>query len=546
MVLAGAAQPRCITLNERTLSMRTTQAVAVGLSLFVYAATGRSDDTPAKGKIVAVDLFKNGLAVVKCEVTLEKPGTYILTEAPQPVHGTFWVESSGSVETAMKLQDVEVPAIEAAPGNLQEDLADKKVTVYFKGDKRAPVVGTMMKLKPVKGEEHVGPSRFLVLQTGKGRTYVEASEVASVEAENAGDKVTRRQPRLFLTLGATDRPETRVTLRYLTHGMSWAPSYKIDISDPKTLALEQHAVVRNELSNIDGAEVRLISGYPSVQFAHVRSLLAPQTSLAAFFRELGSGGGRDIPTLGNQVLMQNVSMNVYSGSANLALGATPMGEGVDLHFQPIGKRTLADGESLALTVARGKADYERIVEWLVPDNRNEYGQHHGRNHSEGDDDSAWDALKFKNPLAFPMTTGPAMVTADGQFNGQRTSYWVNSGEETVLRVGKALSLRTRALEHEQLDKGGGRDVVWIGGRQFRKSTVAGELAVSNHRKETTSVLIRRRFSGELVQADGSPKASLREEGVFSINRRNELLWSFPLKSGEERILKYTYTVLVPN
>ena len=34
----------------------------------------RGQDTPVKGKIVAVDLFKNGLAVVKCEVTLRQAG----------------------------------------------------------------------------------------------------------------------------------------------------------------------------------------------------------------------------------------------------------------------------------------------------------------------------------------------------------------------------------------------------------------------------------------------------------------------------------------
>ncbi len=427
--------------------MRTTRAVAIGLTVLLFAAPARADETPAKGKIVAVDLFKNGLAVVRCEVTLGKPGVYVLDEVPQPVHGTFWIDSTGPVETVVKMRDVEVPASEAAPGNLQEDLAGKKVTLYFKGGNRPPVVGTMMKLKAAKPDEVVAPGRFLVLQTAKGRVYVESSEVSSVEAEDAGDKVTRRQPRLLLTLGDTAKAETKVSLRYLTHGLSWAPSYRLDISDPKTLALEQHAVIRNELVNLDGAEVRLISGYPSVQFAHVRSLLSPRTSLAAFFQELGSGGVREIDGLENSVGNQLAISNNYRSVYNLALGATPTGEGVDLHYQPIGKRTLAEGETLALTVAKGKSEYERIVEWIVPDHRDEYGRYESRGRIESSDD-AWDALKFKNPLDFPMTTGPAMVTAGGAFNGQRTSYWVNAGEETVLRVEKALSVRTRATENE--------------------------------------------------------------------------------------------------
>ena len=57
-------------------------------------------------------------------------------------------------------------------------------------------------------------------------------------------------------------------------------------------------------------------------------------------------------------------------------------------------------------------------------------------------------------------------------------------------------------------------------------------------------MIRRRFSGELVDAEATPKSSLREEGVYSVNRRNELIWTLSLKPGEERKLKYHYTVLV--
>jgi hypothetical protein len=354
----------------------------------------------------------------------------------------------------------------------------------------------------------------------------------------------RRQPRLFLTLAEGAKPDSKVTLRYLTHGLSWAPSYRIDITDPKSLALEQQAVIRNELVNIDGAEMRLISGYPSVQFAHVRSLLAPRTSLASFFAELGNQNRwREIDATSNAVATQQAVFNSRDASVPVALGAIPAGEGVDLHYQPIGKRTLAEGDTLALSVTRGKADYERIVEWQVADARDEYGRYEGRGRVESDD--AWDALKFKNPLAFPMTTGPATVTANGQFNGQRMSYWVNSGEETILRIEKALSVRSRAVENEQQNKdGSGRDFVWVGGRQYRKTTVEGEVAVGNHRKETISMVIRRRFSGELIQAEGGPKTSLLAEGVQSVNRRNELVWTLPVKGGEEIKMKYSYTVLV--
>ncbi|MBA4064491.1 MAG: hypothetical protein C0501_12405 [Isosphaera sp.] len=526
--------------------MRTTRAVAPALALLLAATPSRAAETPVTGKIVAADLFKNGLAVIRCEVTLGKPGEYVLDHVPTPVHGTFWVESAAPVEAAVRTGDVNVPVAEAAPGNLQDDFAGKAVTVHFKGGKRDPVSGTVLKMKRAKADEP-GAGRYLVLRDGASLKYLDPSEVAAVESREPVDTVVRRKPRLVLTLGATDKAETKVALRYLTTGLAWAPSYRVDISDPKTLTVEQRAVVKNELADLDGAELRLISGYPSVQYAHVRSPLAPGSSLATFFSELAGRFQYEIDALSNSVVTQQAIGNRRGSAVGTSLGATPTGEGVDLHYQPIGKRTLADGDSLSVVVAGGKAEYERVVEWLVPDTRDEDGrpERRGRGSDRDADGEPWDALRFKNPLPFPMTTAPATVTANGAFNGQRTSYWVNSGEEMVLRVEKALSVRTRATETEAgTAKNGDRDFVWVGGRQYRRVTVEGELAVSNHRKEAVQVVARRRFSGDLARADGAPKSALLEEGVYSVNKRNELVWTLPLKAGEEKTVKYTYTVLV--
>src|SRR6478735_6835683 len=127
--------------------MRTLRALTLTLTAVLPASPALADDTPIKSKIVAVDLFKNGLAIVKREAVLGKPGTYAIDDVPTPVHGTFYIDSTGTVDATVKMRDVEVPASDVPPGGLQDDLAGKKVTVHFKGDRRAPVTGTMVKMK---------------------------------------------------------------------------------------------------------------------------------------------------------------------------------------------------------------------------------------------------------------------------------------------------------------------------------------------------------------------------------------------------------------
>lgn len=542
------------------------QFVCLSAAFFLWASRLHAEEAAAPSRIVSVSLFKNGLALVKREVTAPGPGTFRLDYIPEAVHGTYWVESPVKVESAVQMREVEVPA-EPTGANLQEELAGKKVTVYFREDRRTPLVGTV--LPPPKSStalpapvvpaweealayrplttHHNG--RFLILQTAKGRAYVEPGDIAYFEAENVDATVKRRKPVLLLTVGPEAKAETRITVSYLGHGLAWAPSYRVDTSDAKRLVLEQSAVVKNEMVNLTDAEMFLITGFPSVQFANVASPLSPNTSWAAFFHQLNQRAQASHAATMN--VASQVAFNRADALQGPQVNTLPGHEGVDLYYHPIGKRTLAKGDALALTTRRGDADYERIVEWLIADHRDAFGNPTNRRREESETeevvDVPWDALRFKNPFPFPMTTGPAMVSTHAKFSGQRLTSWVNAGEETTLRVTKALSVRTHAVENEQQVKTGEsqRDVIDIGGRRFRRATVEGQLTVFNHRAEPVKLLIRRRFSGDLIKATANPKITLLEEGVYSVNKRNELVWTVSLKPAEELRLPYQYRVLVP-
>ncbi len=110
-----------------------------------------------------------------------------------------------------------------------------------------------------------------------------------------------------------------------------------------------------------------------------------------------------------------------------------------------------------------------------------------------------------------------------------------------MRITKALSIVCNADEHEEE---GEREIVHYGGRNFRVAIVKGELRAENHRSTAASMLIKRRFSGELLEADQDPATNLLEEGVYSINQRRELAWELDLQPGESTVLIYKYKVLV--
>lgn len=536
------------------------QTFPLTLAALLLSAEPAAAEVAAQSRITSVGLFKNGLAVVRREVAVPGPGVYRLDDVPEPVHGTYWVESLARVESAVQTREVEVPA-EPAGADLRQELAGRRVTLHFRSDKLPPLTGTVVPLPREQpdetagggGEAHVpypvprAASRYLVLETARGRAYIEPGDIAFCETEGPIGTRKRRRPVLLLTVGPEVKQPTTVTISYLAHGLAWAPSYRIDTSDPRRLTLEQGAVVRNEMADLANVETSLITGFPSLPFAHVGSPLLARNTWARFFVQLSERPR--LPRGAAAAMTQQIAMTDYSPQGS-QVNFLPGHEGADLYYDSIGRRTLGRGDTLALTTRKGQADYERIVEWLIADHRDAYGNPTARRGDEAEgesaDDAPWDALRFKNPFTLPLTTGPALVLTQGRVQGQRLLHWVNAGEETTLRVTKALSIRTRAVEHEQQTAPGAseRDVVYIGGRRFRRVAVEGEVALCNHRGDAVKVLIRRRFSGDLVKAAGDPKVSLLEEGVYAVNRRNELVWTVTLRPGEEKTLAYQYAVLV--
>jgi hypothetical protein len=92
---------------ERREDMSKTLGVAVCTALLASAAY--AEPVTVKSSIRSVGLFKNGLAVVTRSFTAPGAGTYLVADMPEPVHGTFWIESDAVVETRATTQEFEVP-----------------------------------------------------------------------------------------------------------------------------------------------------------------------------------------------------------------------------------------------------------------------------------------------------------------------------------------------------------------------------------------------------------------------------------------------------
>ncbi len=544
------------------------------LTLFIVPLSA-AEEIAVSPRVDSVGLFKNSVAVIRASFEVKGPGTYCWQDLPRAVHGSFWVESDGQVTVRSTSRMVEDGEPVLPTGNLQRDLAGKAVAVMLKNGPvtQEPLIAkvwTMPELSPRKVWDHnmaasdpwmsarmmrgeqVTPAvasvgNFLVLDAANGkREYVDLSSIASLTVGDPEETPKRKveKPVMIFEVGKAPANGGRVQISYLARGIAWAPSYLIDLAGADQLSIRRNAVVRNELIDLKDTELQLISGFPNIEFAHVDSPLWAGGSLAAFFQQLSQGQDSRGGAASQQMVMSNGIYQSSSSGGPALPDIAEAGSGDDVHFESIGARTLAPGDSLSLEVGSAKASCQRVVEWVVPDPRDENGRYRresGSGQQQKDEDAPWDAIKFTNPFKFPLTTGPAMITEGGRFRGQSLSQWVNPGQSTCLRITKALSVDARYTEVEEEQQ---RELVWIGGNDFQKTKVKGTLVVKNFRGKEAVMSIRAGFSGEMIEADGGPAAKLRTEGVSSVNPRRELEWTVKLAPGEEKTLSYRYSVLV--
>lgn len=508
--------------------------------------------------ITGLTLFKNGLAVVE-RVAKPGPGPFLIDEEIEPLHGTLWFSPADGLTVARVNRRLSTPNYQPF-NNFTATYENCRVTVELQSYGNQPaqtLTGTVVnpvKARPPKRfgnrQEQIYVQPFLTLKLDSGELVTfQTGRIASIQAASIRETLEVERP--VWLFNSRIKMAGPMYINYLTRGVTWAPSYRLALGPEAKLQIDQSAVISNELADLKDVNVNLVSGFPNIRCADVTSPMSTKFDLNTFFSQLSGGMGyaRDSSMMMNQARVYEalpVSAKRKGLSPLPESGATE-----DIQITSAGKVTLAAGDALYLPLASAEASYERLVEWNIPDNRNEYGRPLNRD-SQTASGELWDAVRFKNPFERAITSSPVEIVDGDKVLGQSETGWVNPGESTVVKITKALTVVGKAVEYEAAGvpkadsslKRINEERIVLAGYTYRKPEVIGELTLKNYRRSNARVLVNLEFSGELISADGNPKRSMPERGIYSVNQRNRLEWEVELKPGEELKLNYKYSVLV--
>jgi hypothetical protein len=548
--------------------------VVMNSVLFVHPAYAVSEPAPPKAdvQLQQVALFKNGLGFFVSEVTVpEKQNSFRVVPLVAASHGTYWVSYPPKVKleslTAKEVDSKELVEAITIPELLRANVGCK-VRLYFPEKEKPIIEGTIKYFAEDRERPRPNPytpgrvadsgrsyipqpfqSRLVVLDTDDGEVAIEPHNVRKIEFLGGEAKRSFEQKKKVVELqvrlgGRASRKA--LTVSYLAKGVTWAPSYIVDITDDEKARVSAKAVVINEVCDLDDVTIQLVTGFPHLQFADVVSPLALKENLAQFLQSLVKGESeRGRPGVMSQVMYQRADYSRSSTPIMPAYGAAETGKvAEDLFLYPVENVHLKKGQVGYLPLFTESVPYKHIYQWKIPDYVNEeerYSYDRRREQEREPDEEVWHCLRLENTGKIPWTTAPAETVKEGLILGQDTLKYTPAKGETTLRITRAMSVKAEQLELETERK---RDAAQLYGRRYDLITVEGKLSVTNFQPKAITLEITKTLSGEVKSSQPKAKIETLARGLRRMNAVKKLTWTIKLKPGEHKQLGYIYDVYV--
>ena len=489
-------------------------------------------------QVTAASLFKNGYAVVTRTATVPASGEMFIKSPPGGSLGTFWISAPGGVKISEAVYTrVSAPTTRTATSLDEVLLANKSSTLIFTmtGIKNNELTEITAKLISSEGSVVILEREGGIQVFPKGWVMAIRSADKSLIYTISGEAQTPA-----LRIKAT--PGGKITMLALQRGMTWAPAYNLDISDPKELVLTGKATILNDLEKINNIELRLITGSPNINYLGFADPFTSGQSVDQFVNGLmaiGTGGMPGGNPLTQNAMRREGGRGLADGDVFTPFDPSTLGgfQAEDLFFYRQPNVTLSPGDRGYYVLFQTKAPYEHIYTLELPDATAIVRDVNGRNQPL----DVWHELKFKNTATLPLTTAPAVTTQNGEILGQDTLNYLSPGAEGFLKITKSLDI---AADLEEEEVGRQRNALEHQNYRWDLVTVKGTVTIVNRKASPVTMRIIKIVPGEVSLASNEAERTLLAQALSNVNKYTRLVFKPTVKPGEKLLLTYTYSTYV--
>ncbi len=513
-------------------------------------ATQAPTEVVVKPKVVSVSMFKNGYAFVTREIPITDNSAKVV-EVPQTSLGSLWFwTNEGQVESVTGV-DERTPASMTIPFGSSDEILRANIgkkflfNMLFRDEKDGKVTD---RRQSVEGILKTFANDLIAVETPEGTFMLNRSKVDSVVAKDLSVVLTQEQKyqkSSHYYKIVTKNNAKSVMMMSLERGMTWAPGYAIDLSSPDKLIFTTKSTVLNDLLDFDNAKLRLITGFPNIQFQNVLDPLTSGMSVDDWLRSIsggvpggmqnggfGGGGGRagelTMKSAAKELPSSVVDRISFDPTDNSLIVNDAKGEQLeDLFFYDLEKVSLKKGSRSYQYLYQFETPYKRTYSWDGQKGTPIYNK-----------------IKFKNMTGKPISTAAASMFKKGEVVGQGMMNYTAANTEAELTVSRSLDFTTDS-NTELIDRAVGAMKDKKGVAVMDLITYETELEVTNPKPEEVSFQIKLPIQGEVLKTEPKAENEIAKTGIRGQNPSNSLKWEFKLESGKSAKFTVRYKVYVP-
>jgi hypothetical protein len=517
-------------------------------------------------KTQAISIFKNGLGFVirQGEAPLRE-GWVVSEYAPRPALGSLWIGSwdkDVSIEEVIGLTEEVERETEALSmeGILKANIGkaariahgDKIIEGIIKAvpegrqnppdERRLDTVSTYMAHPQPKAGE------IVIVGTKEGDVILNKAHITRIEfAEPSSTRfLTPERVRKIKVRVSAREDRARLSMSYLQKGISWVPSYLVNIEDTKKARITMKATVINDMEDLTNVDAFFVVGYPNFLYADILSPMALEESIKQFIAALESGGRVPEDRRLANIMRQSVSFERDEEIPGLDYGYSsiqglPGAHEEDLFLYSKKGLHLKKGERAEYLIFSDEVAYKHIYEWNIPDTLKVDARGYTRSDPEKKEmEQVWHSIKLSNTTAYPWTTAPALTISGSKPLAQDTIDYTpkNSQRNLKLTVATDVSHDRHEFETERQRE------IRLYNHSYDLVTVKGELYIKNHKSKDIEIEIKKRLTGEVLETSHKGKVEKRAEGLAGVNQNSVISWEIPIRAGAELKVAYRYKVYI--
>jgi hypothetical protein len=491
----------------------------------------------------SVSVFKNNKAFfIKSGTVNTNANKYQLNgEMPSALFGTLWFQSpTNSIKLVSSSElNVEKQGLPTSNYDILKANLNKKVFVYLGPTEM--VEGIVQSFSKDFDEETKTyyPPAFVTIKAIDKWHSLRIEDIKHIGfLENPVNTVSSFEKKKAVTIEFGDNQISQLlNMMYLEDGLGWNPNYLLEMKSENKGILTLQAQVKNDAEDIKNTDVSFVVGNANFKDANTLAWLVDFSQNV--YTETYSNGRYD-----------NTAM--YKSEEAAAAPSTE-GEGVegesteDLFFYNLKNISLSKGSRAQIELFRAEVAFEHIYEVALADmNAYSFENYTFQVYATEDKTSkTYHSLKLNNQTKYPWTTGLCFVSSyeknlQKPISQDILNYTSMKGNVS-LKLTESPDISVTQTEKEIERKSNIRK---NGEIQYDLITVEAEIKIKNYKSKEVKMNINRLVLGELLKSNVDWKKTDKINYYSYLNKSTAVTWETNVKAGEEKLIKYSYKVVV--